>query len=748
MIRGEPAAARLGDRPARGWATLAAALAATAAASAAHAQAPDQTAAQPPAPPSLGQGEDLVVLEADTLINDDRAKTVTAEGNVEVRFQGRTLSAERLIYDLNTGAIRAQGGVEIVEANGDITNAEEVEVDEALTLGVATELRARFGGVGTIAARSAVRRSEGSSALSNLIYTSCPICADGSRPPTWALKARRAVQNTDTRMISYQGATLEVVGVPLLYLPYFAHPDPSAGPRSGFLTPDLGRNRRLGVFYDQPYHWAISPYQDLTVSVQANENVNPLLGAEYRKRFWSGDLQLDASLTAERDFDGEGNTFGPSSARGHVFGFGRFRIDDYWVWGFGAERASDDLYLRRYDISGDGERRGPYLGTNTRLISQLFAEGQDARSYASAALVSFQGLRATDDTTLLPLILPVGEVERVYREPLLDGQVKLQASTAVLQRDGGADSARASAGVQWRADAVIGPGWVVSPFAQARGDAYQVNSSATNGEETLTRGVGLAGVEVSWPFIRPGERIDLLVEPIVMGALGSEGGNDPRIPNEDSLGFELDESNLFRPNAAPNYDLWEPGGRISAGVRASARAADGRSASLMLGRRWRDEASPVFNADTNLSGRASDWVGAAEVDLGRSFGAQVRFRLEDSALELQRVDASVRGAVWRVFGQARYYSIDRGLNPGAPAREIYTTVGADIAPRWQVQYGLRRDLDSDINLSQDLRAIYRDDCTFLELAYTRSETFDRRLGPNEGFRIRVGLTSLGVFGGD
>ncbi len=75
----------------------------------------------------------------------------------------------------------------------------------------------------------------------------------------------------------------------------------------------------------------------------------------------------------------------------------------------------------------------------------------------------------------------------------------------------------------------------------------------------------------------------------------------------------MDESNLFRPNAAPNYDLWEPGGRISAGVRASARAADGRSASIMLGRRWRDEASPAFNADTNLSGRASDWVGAAEI---------------------------------------------------------------------------------------------------------------------------------------
>jgi LPS-assembly protein len=46
-----------------------------------------------------------------------------------------------------------------------------------------------------------------------------------------------------------------------------------------------------------------------------------------------------------------------------------------------------------------------------------------------------------------------------------------------------------------------------------------------------------------------------------------------------------------------------------------------------------------------------------------------------------------------------------------------------------------------------LALIYQDDCSFLELAYSRSETFDRRLGPSEGFRIRVGLTTLGVIGG-
>jgi hypothetical protein len=86
------------------------------------------------------------------------------------------------------------------------------------------------------------------------------------------------------------------------------------------------------------------------------------------------------------------------------------------------------------------------------------------------------------------------------------------------------------------------------------------------------------------------------------------------------------------------------------------------------------------------------------------------------------------------------------LGPENPTEEIAGTIAVRLARGWSAQYGLRRDLDSNINLSQDIRAIYQDDCTFLELTYTRRETQAGALGPDEGFRIRVGFTSLGIFG--
>ena len=768
MVRSGKLANQWAERNPSYWAALAAAFVVSTAAGTADAQAPSAppTAAQPETPQAQ---QNNVLLEADVITHDETNQTIIAEGDVQVRQGDRTIRADTLEYNLETGQVHARGNVQIASDDGAIEYAEEVQLDAKLNIGVATNLQARFGPEGRLAAHSALRRGEGRNELRHVIYTSCPVCeGDEDRPPTWTLRARRAIQDQDKRIISYRGAVLEVVGVPILYMPYFAHPDPSVGRASGLLTPDIGTDRRLGFSYEQPYYWAISPYQDATFSLLASENVSPLYGLQYRKRFWSGDLEINGTVTQEQDFDNEGNTFGDDTLRSSIFARGEFEINPYWSWGFGAERITDDEYLRRYGISGAGDRRGPYVGESSRLISQLFAIGQDAHSYSSVALVSFQDVSETSDLPVfLPTVAPYLDISRVLTDPWLEGQVRLNANAVALQRDDDPttasiepDTARLSLGASWRRDWIFGPGMVASPFVEGRGDLYRVETALGGDTETFSRALGLAGAEISWPFMRAGESFDLVVEPVAMAAYATDEADDDRIVNEDSLAFELDDSNLFRPNAAPNYDLWEPGGRLSLGLRATARAHTGQSASVLFGRRWRSEAASTsitgangetsFGPTTNLDEKASDWVGAVQTDLGRNFGAEIRFRLEDDSLELQRLDADIRGAIGRFSARARYYSVDEAFLPSAqtPAEQIAATVGVELARGWRTQFGLTRDLDNAINLRQEIRAIYEDDCTFLEITYSRSETSSGSLGPSEGLQIRIGFTSLGVFGGD
>jgi LPS-assembly protein len=355
-----------------------------------------------------------------------------------------------------------------------------------------------------------------------------------------------------------------------------------------------------------------------------------------------------------------------------------------------------------------------------------------------------QGLREGDAEANLPKILPRFEYDRVMPEPFFGGQLRLQASSVNLVRNTGIDSARVSGGAEWAMERIIGPGLVVSPYAQGRTDYYRVANYIGATEDTFGRSVGLAGVEVRYPFLRPAPNISIMVEPVV-AVTAATTDQDTRIPNEDSLAFELDDSNLFRPNVTPNYDLWESGERVAAGLRASATTSAG-TLSAVFGRRWKTKDDTAFRPSTNLENINSDYVGALSADLGRHFAADMRLRIDDKSFDVLRLDAGMRAAIWRVDANVRYFDVREGLRGTDPSQELTLNLGYRLNDRIRLSYAVRRDLDSAVNLSQEAHLTYQNNCTFVEVAYTRNATYDRALGPTEGFQIRIGLSTLGMIG--
>jgi lipopolysaccharide assembly outer membrane protein LptD (OstA) len=89
MVRSGETAGRLAERTPARWAALAAALAVTVTPNIARAQTAPPPAPTSPIAPAI-QGE-LVQLEADEIIDDQIAGTITAIGDVQIRYQGRTM---------------------------------------------------------------------------------------------------------------------------------------------------------------------------------------------------------------------------------------------------------------------------------------------------------------------------------------------------------------------------------------------------------------------------------------------------------------------------------------------------------------------------------------------------------------------------------------------------------------------------------------------------------------------------------
>lgn len=773
-----------------------AAVAAMLAYSPAHAQASDGTAAAPSAeaPSPDGLADDELYLEADRLTRDDKNGRTTAEGSVEIRYQGRTLRADRVVYDEGVegkpGVIRAFGHVQLINSDGSVEFADQLALDDKMGAGVAQGFSARLPDNGKIASATAARRSDTIQELSRAIYTPCEICkADGVTPkkPSWSIAADRVVQDKKQRIIFYRNARVRVKGVPVLYLPVFWHADPTANRASGFLTPSFGLSDRRGLSYEQPYLWAVSPYTDIVLSPQFNTEVNPFLNAQVRKRFYSGDVDLRLGYTYEKDVDGDGNRFGDSTNRSYILGRGAFQLDNNWLLGFTAERTSDPLLFDKYDIPRVYVTRGPFVADDRRLISQLYAIKQDQRNYFSAAAISIQGLRQTvpgefENSGAFPIIAPLIEDRFSPDSDVLGGRLRLTGSAVALTRDvsqlnsaqPGLDSRRVTAQADWRRTFTSTGGLRLDPFVSVRGDFYSLADVPTDDgvsfrSDTVGRALATVGADVSYPLYRRWNDSTVVLEPLVQAALspdaqqiviGRDAQGQPIYLNEDSATFEFDETNLFRTNKFPGYDLYEDGVRLNVAGRASVLWDDGRRASLLVGRSFRSQRNTIFREGSGLRGTASDWIVATDAQPLPGLSMYARARLDADDLQVHRLEAGANAATKWASGFIRYLSNDAEVT-GLPANSLTggkqenMDVGGEVyfTKNWGASLYGSRDMVQDAWAVRDIGVFYRDDCVRVDVIYRKEDAVIyqrdsnnnqlRQIGRNEQIAVRLTLATLG-----
>lgn len=666
---------------------------------------------------------------------------VTASGTPDDRVFARTrdhsIRAEEVTYDLKSGVATASGQAEVVAPDGSVLHASRVELDADFKAGVATDLALRLTNGASLMAATAVRRSENVSELNRVIFTPCPICdVDGPKQPTISIQADKAVQDENLRAILYRNAVFRVGGVPVFYLPAFAHPDPSVDRASGFLIPRVDWDEGRGGSVEIPYLLVISPSEDWLFSPQINTKVAPLLNLQWRRRFANGTIVARGGYTYGRNFgdfdlDGDGDTesnvrFGDRTSRSYLLAHGKFDPDGPWRYGFTAERVSDKTLFDRYDVSSTYQDNGLYYGDRRRLISQVYAERQTERSYLSVAAFSIQSLRldprysATDfrdpngfkifeRESTLPLVAPIVDARWEPEGPVFGGRLRLRGSAVALTRDAyvgfptlrpelippaptealpGVDSRRLTGQVDWRRTIITPMGLRWEPFVDGRLDVYSVDDLPPmlgKTSDVLSRGRASVGVDVSYPLYRRlSASSDLVLEPMAQLSASTDADLDPRIPNEDSQTLELDETSLFRMDRFPGYDLMEGGLRFTAGARATLRWDDKRSASLFVGRSMRaddqrefltpipDDPARLYDP-SGVASRTTDWVVQA------TFAPSDRMRgwfhaTVDGNGEIRRAETTIDGRWSRRNAASLSYIIDRSNPVSGPLNRNYEFV--------------------------------------------------------------------------
>jgi LPS-assembly protein len=378
--------------------------------------------------------------------------------------------------------------------------------------------------------------------------------------------------------------------------------------------------------------------------------------------------------------------------------------------------------------------------------------------------MSIQGLRPEDNDRTFPLIAPLIEARWEPDHNVLGGRARLRASAVALERDQapgspsgvripGLDSRRVTGEADWRATWTTRGGLRASPFAELRVDAYSLDDlpSTAVASSSETRALAVVGVDFGWPLFRPIRNGVVVIEPLAQLALSPESdqivvgrtaAGEPIYLDEDSQAFEFDESNLFRANKFPGFDLFEDGARLNVAGRASVFWNDGRRASLLVGRSFRDEMNDVFPARTGLRTTSSDWIVAADAQPMAGVSMFARARLDSESLEVRRAEAGANAYTKYGYGYVRYLRDELDLN-GSERENLDFGGEIYVTKHWGVTAYANRDLVQDAWIIRDLGVVYRDECTRLELVYRREDTIVGRLGPSESINLRLTLATLG-----
>ena len=684
-----------------------------------------------------------VIFKADQLRNEQKLGIVVATGNVEFSQGERTLLADVVTYNRREDTVTAKGNISLVEPTGEVIFADRVELTGDLRNGIIENMRVRLSDDARLAAAGGRRIRGERTEFRKAVYSPCKLCEkDPSRAPIWQVKAFNVTHDQISRDVVYKDAFLEFYGVPVMYTPYLSHPDPTVERRTGFLIPTYGSDTDLGQIVSTPYYIDIAPNMDATLTPTFTTDEGIVGSAELRHRLNNTAYKLDGSLTYASKDSNDGDT-----TRGHIRGDLLHEFDRTWRGGAEVFLSTDDTYLRRYDIAS----------TDT-LENRLYVEGFRGRSYAAANAYYFQGLRAADDPGNTPIVFPKLDYHYVGEPRRFGGYWSVDAGFLALTRTDGTDSRRLSGITQWELPHTTRHGEVYRIFASLQTDAYLASDVVDSDDPNRIlsgfsyRVFPQAGIDWRWPLARKTGPYTQIVEPIVGVILAPDGKNTDRIPNEDSVSFEFDDTNLFSQNRFGGIDRVEGGPRINYGLSSGVFGLGGGFSSFFIGQSFRLDESDDFGADSGLNEHFSDIVGRVRVRPVRYIDALYRFRLDkdDFAARRNEVTASMGVPLFRL--DVNYLAIDQqnlidSQDPQDDFRdreEITFGFTSEITGRWKLGANSRRDLTSGGgSLRHDMFLSYEDDCFEFRADYSRTFTRDRDVAPSDTILFRIVLKTLG-----
>ena len=584
--------------------------------------------------------------------------------------------------------------------------------------------------------------NENTTTVSKGIFTTCKKRPNEKCPP-WLVEAKEVKHDKNKKIISYKNAWLKIYGVPVLYYPYFFHPDPTVERQSGFLTPQIGESQTLGSSAYIPYFYVISDEQDLTIKPRIFTDDKYSFQTEYRKASKKAKHIIDLSLTrghnsSEKDI---------ADSRSHFFSNSLIDLDtttfDVSNIEIQLQKTSNNTYLKLFDLE-----------------SPLFGDGGSSEVSTLHTFANFTANREDLNIRTTFEIYEKLDVSNSDRYEFVFPYFNINKNFDTYESLNGALSLN-SWGSGHLFNTNVKETYIINDLLYQSQNKFldngiknnysilfkNVNSDAENSTQFKndTQGKLLASTifQSSYPLLREGINFNNYLTPKI--SLMYSPNKMKNLKNEKR---RIDISNIFSLNRIGFGDVVESGQSLTIGAdykktrkeKESDLPKDVFEASLATV--FRDETNEDIPTSTSLGNKKSDVVGKIIMSPNNFFNTTYNFLMDNN---LDQLKYSALKADFTVNNFVTSFKYIEERDSIGDEHYLENTTSYNFDENNSISFSTRENKKVNITEFYDLIYQYKNDCLTAAIQYNKDYYSDGDLKPTEQLFFSLTIVPLGAY---
>ena len=691
-------------------------------------------------PTKIITSDNYIINGKDIIVNNFKKFIYSSENSIVTDEDGNQIYLENFEYQTDSNIFKSVGYVKIQDKINNNYEFSQIYIDTKKKEILGTDIKAFMNhddfkinkkNNPRIFANSIKINEDKSTSFKKSVFTLCGYRKNDKCPP-WSIQASKMLHDNKKKTIYYNNAVIKVYDIPIFYLPYLSHPDPTVKRRSGFLTPSFSDTKNLGSSVTMPYFFALNDDKNFTLTSRIFERENPLLVGEYNQALKNANFKADFGFTEGYKKTSAKKKPGDKS---HIF--------TKFVKNFtGSNNSKNTIDLTTQEISDDKYLKLYKIGSNlvkydTGVLKNTLDFTHEKDDFIFNFNTSIYENLGTGYEDKYEYIFPEVTIDKNLFNNNKFGNLDLQSKLKVRKYDTNKLTNFIINDFNWNSNDFLSETGIRSRIL---GNLKNINYEAKNidlyKDAPTSELFGALGLLTELDLQKKEDNSTHILTPKILfryapGSMRKEDGD---------RGYILSPSEAYSMNRVNNINNFETGLTATYGFDYKINGRD-KKFDLSVAQVINEKENKKYHSQTSLDEKISDLVGEAKYSFKDNYNLKYKFALDQNYndFNFNEIGTDMK------FGPVNFDFNYLQENKHIGNQDYFKTkIDIDYKESGLLSFETKRNLITNSSEFYNLSYEYINDCLRAGLVYRREFYNDSELEPENSLMFKVTLTPLGT----